>query len=91
MKNDEEADELKPEYDFSHMSGGVRGKYAAASWGDTNLVRLEQDAATTSTTDSSGNAPLRADPPTAPEVAKEPATAETPPRAAVQDWHRRQS
>src|SRR4030095_9090373 len=30
MKNSSETDELRLEYDFSQMKGGVRGKYVAA-------------------------------------------------------------
>lgn len=41
MKKDREKDELEPEYDFARMSGGVRGKYAAAYRGGTNLARLD--------------------------------------------------
>jgi hypothetical protein len=49
MKNndDEEEDDLLPEYDFSQMAGGVRGKYAAAcrqGTNRTNLARLVPDA-----------------------------------------------
>jgi hypothetical protein len=35
MKKDDEADELRPEYDFGQMPGGVRGKYAEAYRGGT--------------------------------------------------------
>jgi hypothetical protein len=45
MKKDRENDELEPEYDFSQMSGGVRGKYAASYRGGTNLARLDPDVA----------------------------------------------
>ena len=62
MKKDEatETDELRPEYDFSQMSGGVRGKYAEAYRGGTNLVRLDPDVAEAFRTDSAVNEALRA-------------------------------
>ena len=36
MKKNEQSDELKPEYDFANMTGGVRGKYAEAYRRGTN-------------------------------------------------------
>jgi hypothetical protein len=60
MKKDEAPDELLPEYDFSQMAGGVRGKYAAAYRQGTNLVRLDPDVAKAFTTDESVNEALRA-------------------------------
>ena len=41
----EEEDDLRPEYDFSQMKGGVRGKYAERYRGGTNLVLLDPDVA----------------------------------------------
>ena len=43
MKKNEQSDELKPEYDFAKMTGGVRGKYAQRFSEGTNLVRLDPD------------------------------------------------
>lgn len=60
MKKDKETDELRPEYDFSQMPGGVRGKYAEAYRGGTNLARLDPDVAEAFSTDSSVNEALRA-------------------------------
>ena len=60
MKKDREADELESEYDFAQMSGGVRGKYAAAYRGGTNLARLDPDVADAFSTDSEVNEALRA-------------------------------
>ncbi len=60
MKKDDEADDLRPEYDFSQMSGGVRGKYAEAYRGGTNLARLDPDVAAAFATDTSVNDALRA-------------------------------
>ena len=59
MKKDE-IDELRPEYDFAKMSGGVRGKYAAAYRRGTNLARLDPDIAEAFATDKSVNEALRA-------------------------------
>ena len=41
----EEDDELRPEYDFSKMSGGVRGKYVERYREGTNVVLLDADVA----------------------------------------------
>jgi hypothetical protein len=38
-------DDLRPEYDFSVLSGGVRGKYAKRYRSGTNLVLLAPDVA----------------------------------------------
>ena len=60
MKKDKKVDELRPEYDFRKMSGGVRGKHADAYRGGTNLARLDPDVAAAFDTDSSVNEALRA-------------------------------
>jgi hypothetical protein len=60
MRKVSEPDELRAEYDFSRMKGGVRGKYAAAYRRGTNLVRLDPDVAKAFTTDESVNEALRA-------------------------------
>ena len=60
MKKDRDQDELEPEYDFARMSGGVRGKYAEAYRGGTNLARLDPDVAEAFGTDSAVNEALRA-------------------------------
>ncbi len=39
----EEEDDLRPEYDFSQMIGGVRGKYVERYRKGTNLVLLDPD------------------------------------------------
>lgn len=41
----EEENDLRPEYDFSQMEGGVRGKYVERYRAGTNLVRLDPDVA----------------------------------------------
>jgi len=47
MKNveSEEGDDLRPEYDFAQMKGGVRGKYVERYRQGTNLVLLDPDIA----------------------------------------------
>jgi hypothetical protein len=44
IESDEE-DDLRPEYDFSQMEGGVRGKYVERYREGTNLVLLDPDVA----------------------------------------------
>jgi hypothetical protein len=56
---DELEDELRPEYDFSNMAGGVRGKYVERYRAGTNLVLLEPDVAQAFPTDASVNEALR--------------------------------
>jgi hypothetical protein len=38
-------DDLRPEYDFASMKGGVRGKYAARLRKGSNLILLEPEIA----------------------------------------------
>ncbi len=52
-------DELRPEYDFSEMTGGVRGKYVERYRAGTNLVLLDPDIAQAFPTDASVNEALR--------------------------------
>jgi len=40
---DKDDDDLRPEYDLSQLSGGVRGKYYERAKGGTNLVLIEPD------------------------------------------------
>jgi alpha-beta hydrolase superfamily lysophospholipase len=56
---DELEDELRPEYDFSKMEGGVRGKYVERYRAGTNLVLLDPDIARAFPTDASVNEALR--------------------------------
>lgn len=56
---DELEDELRPEYDFSKMAGGVRGKYVGRYRAGTNLVLLDPDVAQAFPTDVSVNQALR--------------------------------
>jgi hypothetical protein len=43
--NQPEDDDLRPEYDFAAMKGGVRGKYVARLRKGSNLVLLEPEVA----------------------------------------------
>jgi hypothetical protein len=56
---DELEDELRPEYDFAKMQGGVRGKYVQRYRSGTNLVLLDPDIAKAFPTDTSVNEALR--------------------------------
>jgi len=56
---DELEDELRPEYDFAAMQGGVRGKYVQRYRSGTNLVLLDPDVAKAFPTDVSVNEALR--------------------------------
>lgn len=62
MKNspkEEHEDELRPEYDFSQLQDGVRGKYVARYRAGTNLVLLAPDVAKAFPDDESVNEALR--------------------------------
>ena len=53
-------DELRREYDFSKLKGGVRGKYVARFRAGTNLVLLSPDVAEYFPDGQSVNTALRA-------------------------------
>lgn len=55
----EPADELRTEYDFAAMNGGVRGKYARRYRAGTNLILLAPDVAEVFHDDASVNEALR--------------------------------
>ena len=55
----EMADELRPEYDFAQMEGGVRGKYVERYRNGTNLVLLDPDVAQAFPNDQAVNEALR--------------------------------
>jgi len=57
--NHELEDELRPEYDFSKMKGGVKGKYIERYRAGTNLVLLDFDVAQVFPTSDSVNEALR--------------------------------
>lgn len=44
-KPDPEQDDIRPEYDFSSLKGGVRGKYCERVVAGSNLVLLDPDVA----------------------------------------------
>jgi len=52
-------DDLRPEYDFASMKGGVRGKYVKRFREGTNLVLLEPQVAEAFPTDQAVNEALR--------------------------------
>jgi hypothetical protein len=57
--NHELEDGLRPEYDFSKMQGGVRGKYVERYKSGTNVVLLDPDVAQAFPTSDSVNEALR--------------------------------
>ncbi len=54
------ADELRPEYDFANLRGGVRGKYVQRYRQGTNLALLDRDVAEVFRNDRAVNEALRA-------------------------------
>jgi len=52
-------DDLRPEYDFSSMSGGVRGKYVKGYREGVNLALLDPEVAEAFPTDAAVNEALR--------------------------------
>ena len=59
MKASQLKDEMRPEYDFASMPGGVRGKYVERLRRESNVVVLEPDVAAAFPTGQSVNAALR--------------------------------
>jgi hypothetical protein len=51
--------DLRSEYDFANIKGGIRGKYAARLRAGTNLVLLDPEIAKAFPTDASVNQTLR--------------------------------
>jgi hypothetical protein len=56
---DEMTDDLREEYDFSQLSGGIRGKYVKSAQMGSNLVLLEPDIAQVFRTEEAVNQALR--------------------------------
>ena len=52
-------DDLRPEYDFASMKGGVRGKYAKRFREGTNIVLLDPEMAEAFPTEDAVNEALR--------------------------------
>jgi hypothetical protein len=57
--NQQPNDELRPEYDFSQIKGGIKGKYVARSRAGTNVVLLDPDVAQAFPTSDEVNEALR--------------------------------
>jgi len=57
--SDSNDDEMRTEYDFASMKGGVRGKYAARLRKGSNLVLLEPEIAEAFPSDAAVNEALR--------------------------------
>jgi len=57
--NQELEDELRPEYDFSKIKGGFRGKYVERYKAGTNIVLLDPDVAQVFPTSDAVNEALR--------------------------------
>ena len=53
-------DDIRPEYDFASMKGGVRGKYVKKYRAGTNLVPLDPEVARAFPTDAVVNQAFRA-------------------------------
>lgn len=53
-------DELRPEYDFASMGGGVRGKYVKRLRKSSNVILLEPDVAKAFPNGAAVNEALRA-------------------------------
>jgi hypothetical protein len=52
-------DDMRPEYDFASMKGGVRGKYARRAREGTNIVLIEAEIADAFPTEESVNEALK--------------------------------
>ena len=59
MKANDLKDEMRAEYDFASMPGGVRGKYVEKLRRESNVVVLEPDVAAAFPTGQAVNAALR--------------------------------
>jgi hypothetical protein len=59
MESDREEDELRPEYDTTELTGGVRGKYLKRYRAGTNLALLAPDIRAAFPTDEAVNQALR--------------------------------
>jgi hypothetical protein len=57
--DNEMEDELRSEYDFTQMEGGIRGKYVERYRAGTNLVLLDPDVAQAFPNDKAVNDALR--------------------------------
>jgi len=57
--NQTSTDELRPEYDFASMKGGVRGKYAKRAQEGTNVVLIEPEVTEAFPTERAVNEALK--------------------------------
>ncbi|OFV89569.1 MAG: hypothetical protein A3G76_14735 [Acidobacteria bacterium RIFCSPLOWO2_12_FULL_65_11] len=53
------ADDMRPEYDFASMKGGVRGKYAGRAREGTNIVLIEPEVTDAFPTEQAVNEALK--------------------------------
>jgi hypothetical protein len=53
------ADEMRAEYDFASMTGGIKGKYSARYHHGVNIVKLDDDVSAVFPDAKSVNAALR--------------------------------
>jgi hypothetical protein len=58
-KANQTKDDMRPEYDFATMKGGVRGKYVERLRRESNIVVLDPEVAEAFPTGDSVNAALR--------------------------------
>ena len=58
-KTDTATDDLRPEYDFSKMKDGVRGKYTQRFRAGTNIAKIDPDVAEVFADDTAVNEALR--------------------------------
>jgi hypothetical protein len=58
-KNPIPTDDMRPEYDFASMKGGVRGKYAKRVREGTNIVLIEPEVAGAFPTEQAVNEALK--------------------------------
>ncbi len=59
MKKVDTAADLRPEYEFAKMKGGVRGKYSERYRAGTNIAKIDPDVAEFFGDDSAINGALR--------------------------------
>ena len=59
-KPSKKSPDMRPEYDFANMKGGVRGKYAKRYRADANLVLLDPEVHKAFPTAAAVNQALRA-------------------------------
>jgi hypothetical protein len=52
-------DDMRPEYDFVSMKGGIRGKYARRAQAGTNIVLIEPEVADAFPTERAVNEALK--------------------------------